>query len=386
MIKRHLFTPGPVPVPDRVRLAMAAPILHHRQADFLPLFATCRKGLQRIFQTEEPVLILASSGTGAMEASVSNLLSPGDHALVVRGGKFGERWAELCEAFGVRTTCIDVPWGDPVDPDEIGRALATEPDIRAVYLQASETSTASCHPVREVAEVVRRGDKERLVVVDGVTAIGVYDVPMDAWGLDVVISGSQKAFMLPPGLSFISLSQRARRFQESATNPRYYFDLAKELKSQPQDQTAYTPAVTLLVGLAEALRIILDEEGLEETWARTGLLAHATREAMTAMGLELLSPRAPSPACTAVYVPPGIEGPALRKVLRDELGVNVADGQGKLKGKIFRIAHLGFYDRFDAVTAVAAVELGLARLGWSGPRGRGVQRVTEVLADALEAR
>ncbi len=379
MLKRRLFTPGPVPVPDRVRLAMAAPILHHRQADFLPLFETCREGLQRIFQTQEPVLILASSGTGAMEAAVSNFLSPGDHALVVRGGKFGERWAEICEAYGARTTCIDVTWGEAVDPAEVRRTLEAHPEIRAVYLQASETSTAACHPVKEVAEAVRACPGERLVVVDAITAIGVYDVPMDAWGLDIVVSGSQKAFMLPPGLSFLGLSERARGFAGSASSPRYYFDLEKELENQPKDQTAYTPAVTLLVGLAEALRMILDEEGLEATWARTESLAHATREAMLAMGLKLLSPSAPSPACTAVYVPDGIDGPALRKVLRDELGVNVADGQGALKGKIFRVAHLGFYDRFDAVSAVAAVEMALGRLGWSGPRGLGVARATEIL-------
>ncbi len=381
MLKRRLFTPGPVPVPDRVRLAMAAPILHHRQADFLPLFETCREGLRRIFQTEEPVLILASSGTGAMEAAVSNVLSPGDHALVVRGGKFGERWAEICEAYGVRTTCLDVTWGEAVDPDAVRVALEASPDIRAVYLQASETSTAACHPVREVAEAVRAVPGERLVVVDAITAVGVYDLPMDAWGLDIVVSGSQKAFMLPPGLAFLGLSERARHFASSASSPRYYFDLEKELKNQPKDQTAYTPAVTLLVGLAEALRIILDEEGLEATWARTESLAHATREAMLAMGLRLLAPNAPSPACTAVYVPDGIDGPALRKVLRDELGVNVADGQGALKGKIFRVAHLGFYDRFDAVSAVAAVDMALGRLGWSGGRGLGVARATELLGE-----
>lgn len=379
MLKRRLFTPGPVPVPDRVRLAMAAPILHHRQADFLPLFKTCRVGLQRIFQTSEPVLILAASGTGAMEAAVSNFLSPGDRALVVRGGKFGERWAEICEAYGVEPVCIDVTWGEGVDPAAVTAALQEHPEIRAVYLQASETSTAACHPVKEVADAVRACEGDRLVVVDAITAIGVYDIPMDDWGLDIVVSGSQKAFMLPPGLAFLGLSERARHFAASATSPRYYFDLAKELKNQPNDQTAYTPAVTLLVGLAEALRIILDEEGLEATWARTESLAHATREAMRAMGLRLLSPTAPSPACTAVFVPDGIDGPALRKVLRDELGVNVADGQGPLKGKIFRVAHLGFYDRFDAVSAVAAVEMALSRLGWSGPSGLGVARATELL-------
>lgn len=335
-----------------------------------------------MFQTEEDVLILASSGTGAMEAAVSNFLSPGDCALVVRGGKFGERWAEICEAFGVKTICIDVTWGEGVDPAEVERALRDHPEIRAVYLQASETSTAACHPVREVTEVVRASTPERLVVVDAITAIGVYDVPMDAWDLDVVVSGSQKAFMLPPGLAFLGLSRRARHFADSATSPRYYFDLEKEWKNQPKDQTAYTPAVTLLVGLAEALRMILDEEGLEATWARTEQLAQATREAMLAMGLRLLSPSAPSPACTAVYVPDGVDGPKLRKLLRDELGVNVADGQGPLKGKIIRIAHLGFYDRFDAVVGVAAVEMALARLGWSGPRGLGIARATELLGAA----
>ncbi len=380
MLKSRLFTPGPVPVPDRVRRAMAAPILHHRSADFLPVFRECRCGLQRIFQTEEPVLMLACTGTGAMDASVSNLLVPGDHALVVRGGKFGERWAEICEAYGVRTTCIDVEWGQAVDPAEVEAALEASPEICAVLLQASETSTAVRHPVREIAEIVRRSE-DRLLIVDAITAVGVYDLPMDAWGLDVVVSGSQKAFMLPPGLAFIALSERARRFQERGGSPKYYLDLAAEMKNQPTDQTAWTSPVSLLVGLAEALRIILDEQGLEATWRRTEALAHATREAMRALGLDLLAPDAPSPACTAVRVPEGIDGPALRKHLRDELGINTADGQGKLKGKIFRIAHLGYYDRFDAIISVAAVEMALTKLGWNGPRGAGVARATELLSE-----
>jgi aspartate aminotransferase-like enzyme len=380
MLKRRLFTPGPVPVPDRVRLAMAQPMIHHRAADFLPIFAACRQGLQRVFQTEQPVAILASSGTGAMDAAVANLLSPGEHALVVRGGKFGERWAEICEAYGVRATCIDVEWGRGVEPAEVERALAAHPDVAAVLLQASETSTGARHPVREVAEVARRRGNP-LVVVDGITAVGVYELPMDAWGLDVVLSGSQKAFMLPPGLAFIALSERARARLGRSKAPRYYFDLARELEALPTDQTAWTPPVSLLFGLREALTIILDEVGLEATWARTEKLAHATREAMRAIGLELLAPDSPSAACTAVKVPPGVDGPALRKVLRDRLGYTLADGQGRLKGKIFRMAHLGYYDRFDTIACIAAVEMALAAVGYVAKLGEAARTATELLAD-----
>ena len=380
MLKRRLFTPGPVPVPDRVRLAMAQPILHHRAADFIPLFQACRQGLQRIVQTENPVLIFASSGTGAMDAAVSNLLSPGDHALVVRGGKFGERWAEICQAYGVRTTCIDVEWGRAVDPADVERALDENPDISAVYVQGSETSTAVRHPVKEIAEIVRRSD-DRLMVVDAITAVGVYDIPMDDWGLDVVVSGSQKAFMMPPGLAFLGVSERAQGFVKRSSCPHYYFNLAKELKSLPTDQTAWTPAVSLLFGLAEALKIILDEVGLERTWERTEKLAHATREAMCAIGLELLAPDAPSPACTAVRVPQGVDGPTLRTYLRDELGYTLADGQGALKGKIFRLAHLGYFDRFDTIACIAAIEMALAAVGYVHKVGEGTRTATELLRD-----
>jgi aspartate aminotransferase-like enzyme len=380
MLKRRLFTPGPVPVPDRVRLAMAHEVINHRAPNFLPVFRDCETGLQRIFQTREPVLIFASSGTGAMDAAVSNLLSPGDHALVVRGGKFGERWAEICEAYGVRTTCIDVEWGQAVEPSAVEKALDASPDIQAVFLQASETSTAVRHPVREIAEIVHRSD-DRLIVVDAITAVGVYDLPMDAWGLDVVLSGSQKAFMMPPGLAFLALSERARRFQQSAKNPHYYFDFAAEQKALPGDQTSWTPAVSLLMGLAEALKIILDEVGLEATWARTEKLAHATREAARAIGLQLLAPDSPSAACTAIRVPEGIDGAALRKHLRDVQGYTFADGQGKLKGKIVRLAHLGYFDRFDTIAAIAALEMSLAALGHAHKLGEGVRVATELLRD-----
>ena len=380
MLKRRLFTPGPVPVPDRVRLAMAQPILNHRAPDFLPVFERCRKGLQQVFQTESPVAIFAASGTGAMDTAVSNLLSPGDHALVVRGGKFGERWAEICEAYGVRTTCIDVEWGRAVEPAEIARALEASPDILAVYLTASETSTGARHPVKEIAEVVNHSG-DRIIVVDAITAAGVYEMRMDAWGLDVVVSGSQKAFMLPPGLAFIGVSERAQRFMETSTCSHYYFDLKAELAVLPKDQTAFTPASGLMLGLDEALKIILDEEGLEVTWERTERLAAATREAMRAIGLELLAPDAPSAATTAVVIPDGVDGPAFQKYLRERLGYTVADGQGHLKGKIFRIAHLGYFDRFDTIAAIAAIEMSLAANGYVAKLGEAARTATELLAD-----
>lgn len=380
MLKRRLFTPGPVPVPDRVRLAMAQPIINHRAAEFLPVFERCRVGLQRVFQTECPVAIFAASGTGAMDTAVSNMLSPGDHALVIRGGKFGERWAEICAGYGVRTTCIDVEWGQAVRPADVEKALAAAPEIRAVYMTASETSTAVRHPVREVAEVVRASG-DRLLVVDAITAAGVYDIPMDAWGIDVMVSGSQKAFMLPPGLAFVGVSERAQRFLQGAQCSHFYFDLAAELKGLPKDQTAWTPAVNLLMGLEVALEIILDEVGLEETWRRTEQLASATREAMRAIGLSLLAPDAPSPACTAVKVPEGIDGQALRKYLREQLGYTVADGQSQLKGKIIRIAHLGYFDRFDTIGCIAAIEMALAACGYVAKLGEGARIATELLAD-----
>jgi aspartate aminotransferase-like enzyme len=380
MLKRRLFTPGPVPVPERVLLAMAQPVINHRAPDFLPVFQRCKTGLQRMFQTEQPVLLFAASGTGAMDAAVSNLLSPGDHALVIQGGKFGERWVEICDAYGVRTTTIDVEWGRAADPAAVQAALDANPDIKAVYLQASETSTATRHPVKEIAEVVRRRD-DCLIVVDAITAVGVYDLPMDAWGLDVVISGSQKAFMMPPGLAFLAISERARGFMETAKAPHHYYSLDKELAALPGDQTSWTPAVSLLQGLDEALKNILDEVGLEETWARTEKLAYATRESMRAIGLELLAPDDPSPACTAVMVPDGVAGSELRKYLCDKLGYTVADGQGKLKGKIIRLAHLGYFDRFDTIAAIAAVEMALAAQGYVHKMGEAARAATELLSD-----
>ena len=375
MKKSYLFSPGPTPVPERVALAMAQPILHHRTTEFSKIFEEAREGLKYVFQTKRDVLILASSGTGAMEAAVSNLLSPGDKAICIRGGKFGERWAEICEAYGVKPVNIDVEWGKAVKVEDVEKALDENPDVKAVFWQASETSTGVKHPTKELAQLCR--ERGVLSVVDGITAIGVFDVKTDEWNLDVVVSGSQKAFMLPPGLAFITLSERAWEAAEKSRCPKYYFDLRKELKNQREGQTAYTPAVSLIVGLRESIAMI-KEEGLENVFKRHALLAKATREAMKAIGLELFS-QSPSEAVTAVKVPQGIEGGKIPKILREKYGVVIAGGQAKLKGKIFRISHMGYVTKFDMVLAISAVEAVLKELGYKFELGAGVKKAQEIL-------
>jgi aspartate aminotransferase-like enzyme len=380
MPKYRLLTPGPVAVPERVLHAMARTLLHHRAPAFIPVFKEVRANLKKVFQTEQDVLILAATGSGAMEAAVINTLSPGDRAVVVRGGKFGERWAEICQAYGIQCENVDVEWGCAVEPAAVREAFARAPDAKALLVQASETSTGVYHPIRELAEVTRE-KPERLIVVDGISGVGVHDLPMDAWGLDVVVSGSQKSWLLPPGLAFIALSERARTALKNAKSPRYYFDLRKELKAQANDQTAWTSPVSLVVGLQEALRMIL-EEGVHEVFARHEALARATRAAMTALGLSLVAPDSPSFACTAVYVPEGVDGGRFVKHLRDAYNVTFMGGQGHLEGKIFRIGHMGDVDGFDMISAVAAVEMTLADMGQQVVLGKGTSVAIELLRKA----
>ncbi len=380
MPKYRLLTPGPVAVPERVRLAMAQTLLHHRAPAFVPVLQEVSANLKRVFQTAPQVLVLVASGTGAMEAAVTNTLSPGDRAVVVRGGKFGERWAEICTAHGIGVECVDVEWGRAVEPSAVRAAFSRCPDARALLVQACETSTGVYHPVRELAEITR-ADPKRLIVVDGISAVGVHDLPMDTWGLDVVVSGSQKSWLLPPGLSFVALSERARAAVQSSRCPRYYLDLRKELSAQATTQTAWTAAVSLIVGLREALEIIL-EEGLHEVFARHEALARATRAAMQALGLRLVALDAPSFACTAVYVPDGVDGHRFVKHLRDVYNVTITGGQGRLDGKIFRIGHMGDVDGFDMITAIAAIEMTLADLGQPVTIGDGTRAVIEQLHKA----
>jgi len=375
--KYLLFAPGPSPIPPNVLLAMAEPIIHHRAPAYIKVLEEVREGLKYVFQTKNEVLIFAASGTGAMEGAVVNTLCAGDKVLVVQGGKFGERWANICKAYGVHAKIIHVEWGKAVDPEMIKKALEVEPSLRAVLIQASETSTGVMHPVREIAEIVKKHDNT-ILIVDAITGLGVFDLPADKWGLDVLVGGSQKAMMLPPGLAFAALTDKAWGFVEKATLPRFYFDFKRELKNIKENQSAWTPAVTLVVGLREVLRMIR-EEGLENVFARTDRIARATREAMKALGLALFAPDSPSNAVTAIVAPPGVDGQKVVKVLREKHNITIAGGQDQAKGKIFRIAHFGYMDTYDIVTAVAAVELTLKELGYDVKLGSGVKAALEVL-------
>lgn len=377
MLKRYLLAPGPTPVPPEVLLAMARPMIHHRAPEFDKLFAEVRDGLKWLFQTRNDVLMLAASGTGGMEGSVSNFLSPGDKALTINGGKFGERWTKLCKTFGAQVTEIKVEWGHVVNPQMIADALKKDPGIKAVYVQASETSTGVAHDVKTLAQIVKaHGDT--ILVVDGITALGVFDIKTDDWGIDVLITGSQKALMLPPGLAFVSVSDKAWQLADKAKNAAFYFNFKKERENQQKNQTAFTPAVSLIIGLQEVLKM-LKAEGLDAVFSRQAGMAHAMREGVKAAGLALFPKESPSDALTAVSAPEGVDGQAVYKNLRVQYGITAAGGQDHLKGKIFRVSHMGYMDRFDVITAVAAIEMVLKGLGHPVKLGSGVAKAQELL-------
>jgi len=381
MKKRYLLAPGPTPVPESALLAMAQPMIHHRTPQFSEIFKETAELLKYVFQTNEDVLILAASGTGAMEGSIVNLYSPGDEVIVINGGKFGERWGKISEAYGLKVHWIKVEWGQAVNPADVKKLLDENPNVKGVLVQASETSTTAAHPVKELAALTK--DRDCLLIVDGITAVGVFDVPMDAWGIDVLVSGSQKAFMLPPGLAFAALSPKAWKFQESAKCPKFYFDFKKERKNLKDNTTAYTPAVSLIIGLNAALKMI-KEEGLENTFKRHNRLARASRAAGAALGLKPVAPDSPSDAATGVFVPEGIDGGKLVKYLRDEMGVTLAGGQDHLKGKILRIAHLGYVDTFDILTSIAAIEMALVKFGHKLELGKAVGAAQKILLEGYK--
>jgi aspartate aminotransferase-like enzyme len=379
MIKQYLLAPGPTPIPNEVLRAMAETMIHHRTPQFSKIFAEVREELKVLFGTKNDVLVLASSGTGAMEAAVSNLFSAGEKVLVINGGKFGERWLKICQAFGLETLELKVEWGKAVKVDAIEKHLKDSPDIQAVLIQASETSTTALHPVREIAQITRTGP---LLLVDGVTAVGVLPVPLAEWGIDVLVTGSQKAMMLPPGLAFIALSDRAWARTEKAKLPRFYFDLRLERKSQQKGSAAFTPAVSLIFGLRASLKM-MQEEGLDQVYARHERLARATRAAALALGLKLLAPDSPSPAATGILLPDGIDGDEFLDYLRDQMGITFAEGQDHLQGKIIRIAHVGYIGAFDVLVAVCALEMALKKFGFPVKFGKGVAAAQEILMEAL---
>jgi len=376
-MKRYLMTPGPTPVAPETQLAMAQPILHHRSPQFMEILGVVREDLKYLFQTQQEVLIFAATGTGAMEGAVTNTLSAGDTALVVDGGKFGERWTELCTVYGIKVDRIAVEWGRAVDPQEVARRLEASPGIKAVFVQANETSTGVQHPVQELAQVVRTRPGT-ILVVDAISALGGYELPMDAWQIDVLVAGSQKAMMLPPGLAFAALSPKAWEFVKTSTLPKYYFDFAKQLKSQEKNQTAYTSAVSLILGLQEVL-LRIRQEGLEQIFARNRRLAAATKAAMRALGLKLYAQDNPSVVLTAVQAPPGVDSQKVVAELRKK-GIWIAGGQAQAKGKIFRIAHMGYIDNLDLLGTIAGLEGVLNQLGYRVELGAGVKAAQEILS------
>jgi serine---pyruvate transaminase len=376
MQKKYLLAPGPTPVPPEALLAMAMPIIHHRAPDFLPVLDSAKKGLQWLYQTRNDVLILCSTGTGGMVGSVNNFLSPGDDALVVNGGKFGERWTKICQAYGMKVEEVVVEWGHAVKPEAVEAALKKNPKLKAVFVQANETSTGVYHDIKSLAAVVKKTDA--LFVVDAISALVAHDLRTDEWGIDVMIGGSQKGVMLPPGLAFVSVSDKAWKAADSAKSPKFYFNFKKERENLAKNQTLFTSAVTLIIGLNSCIKMLQDE-GLENVLARHEKLARATRAGAAALGLKLFPKESPSNALTAVEAPAGVDGQAIYKDLRVKYGITGAGGQDKLKGKIFRIAHLGYADTFDVITAIAGVEMVLKGLGYPVKLGTGVGAAQEIL-------
>ncbi|MBI2345741.1 MAG: aminotransferase class V-fold PLP-dependent enzyme [Deltaproteobacteria bacterium] len=344
--KDFLLAPGPTPVPPIVAQAAARPIIHHRTPKFSQLVKECTDGLRYLFCTQHDIYTLSASGTGAMEAAVANLCSPGETAIVVEGGKFGERWTKICQAYQVKPIVLKIPYGDTIAPEAIGKSLKEHPEAKAVFTQLSETSTGCVYDIKAIGELVSA--TPALLVVDGISGLGAERCPVDAWQIDVMVTGSQKGLMLPPGLAAISCSPKAVAAMEKSTSPRFYFDLRAYRKMLPEGQHPYTPAIGLFVQLSEAVRLIR-EETVEGIWARHQWLGNACRAAIAALGLQLFAKR-PGNVLTAVKTPDGIDGGKLVKSMRDQFGVTIAGGQGEeMKGKLFRIAHLGYMDRFDVI-------------------------------------
>jgi len=375
MRKNYLLTPGPTPLPPQVIEAMSRPIIHHRTPQFQAVLKEATEGLKYVYQTKGDVFILASSGTGAMEAGVVNLLSPGDTVLTIQGGKFGERWTEICQGYGINTELIDVEWGKSVEPGEIEKRLKKNPKIQAVFTTLCETSTGVVNDIAAIGKVVK--DTNAVLVVDAISGLGAIDLQTDNWFCDVVVSGSQKGLMLPPGLGFISVSQKAWKLAESAKCPKYYFDLKVAKRAYEKTDTPFTPAITLIIALCESLKMI-KQDGLENVFLRHKKMAEATRAAVKALGLELFAPTAASDVVTAVKVPQGIDGEKMVRTMRDTYGVTIAGGQAELKGKIFRIAHMGYIEESDIIVGISCLEKVLAQMGYRFHLGAGITAAQEV--------
>ena len=368
--KNYLLAPGPTPVPIDVLLEGAKDTIHHRTPQFKKIFEEAVKGTKEVFRTENELFILASSGTGAMEMAVTNIVNPGEKVLVFSVGKFGERWTEIAKVFGANVVLVEREYGDFYTPEMVEEAIEKNPDAVAVLTTLSETSTGAVMDIEGISRVVKAAGK--LIAVDCISGMVAEPLETDKWGLDIVVSGSQKGFMLPPGLAYISLSKAAIEKAQTTKSTSFYFNLKKYLK----DPLPWTPAVNLIYQQRAAVDMLL-KEGMENVWARHAVMGKATREAVKAMGLELFSKR-PGNVLTSVKVPEGVDGGKIVSIMRDEYGVTIAGGQGSMKGNIFRIAHLGYMSDFDVVTALTALEKVLRRLGYSVEFGTGTKVAMEI--------
>jgi aspartate aminotransferase-like enzyme len=377
--KQRLLTPGPTPLLPRALHAMMASDVHHRTQDFQKIYRQVLADLKEVFGTTNEVLPLVSSGSGAMEAAISNLFRRGDKVIVCTAGKFGERWVSMTKAFGLNSVVLEEPYGSVVSAARVEEALKANPDARGVFVQASETSTGAAHDIQGMAAAVRNSDA--ILVVDAITGLGTMPLDIDGWGLDVVIGGSQKAFMIPPGLGFLSVSRKAWERTATCDLPHFYFDLKKELKSAQNGESSWTPAVSLIISLGEALKYI-KELGMHKLVENAQLLAKATRAAAVELGLELFSPGSPSSSVTAVKAPAGMDSGVIVKGFRNEFGMIIANGQGSMKGQIFRIAHLGYFDFADLFSVIGALEIILHANGYPVQFGKGVAAVQNVYAEA----
>ncbi len=376
----RLLTPGPVPLHPEVQQVLAEPMIHHRTPEFERCLRSVCERLKDTFSTQEPVFIHASTGTGAMESAIVNTLSPGDKVLCIISGKFGERWAQMCKIFGIEVVAHNVEWGHAVKSEDISRILRAQPDIKAVFTQACETSTATVHPIRELSTLVRERS-DTILIVDGITAVGAMELDMDQWGIDVVIGGSQKAFMLPTGLSFIAVSHKARRFIERSRLPKFYFDLKLEQKAMAKGETHFSTVVPLIRALDVSLNF-LTGEAKKRTLSRIEKLAAATRAAAPALGLSVYS-KAPSPSVTALVVPEGIDSQKLRDHIEEKYNMTLMGGQDQLKGKILRIGHLGYITNDDMFALFDILYQSLHDFEYGGLKKSGREEAQAILKKHL---
>jgi aspartate aminotransferase-like enzyme len=383
--KNRLFTPGPTPILPAAQTAMASFAIHHRTAEFRALYTRVLADMKDFIGTKNDVLVLASSGTGVMEGSVSNLTSPGDKVLVLTAGKFGERWRDLAKAFGCVVEVVSVPYGETFALDEVRQKLTA--DVRAVYVQSTESSTGAGHDVKGIAQLVCEAGGDALLVVDAITGLGTTHFDVDGWGIDVIIGGSQKALMIPPGLAYCAVSERAWKRMETAKSPRYYFDFRRERKAAAKGESAYTPATSLFAALGAALDFIRQMgdgdlvAGRKALIDNAGLAAEMTRAGAQALGLKLFASSAPAAALTGIQSPSGIDSGVIVKQFRESFAAVVANGQGEMKGQLFRIAHLGYYDYLDTIGILAALEHVLASVtGRPVEYGAAVRAAQEVYA------